>query len=56
VSLLINCHTDPKSIQSLAGHASIQTTFNIYGHLMPGFQQEAARKLDGLLEDGVGEV
>jgi integrase len=50
VSLLIARNQDPKSIQQLAGHASIQTTFNIYGHLMPGYQKEAAKKLDGLIE------
>jgi integrase len=48
--LLIARNQDPKSIQQLAGHASIQTTFNIYGHLMPGYQKEAAKKLDGLIE------
>jgi integrase len=49
VSLLIRT-TPPKEVQAIAGHSSIQTTFNIYGHLLPGYEQEAAKKLDGLLD------
>lgn len=32
------------------GHASITTTFDIYGHLMPGNEEEAADLLDAYLE------
>ena len=42
LSLLIKQKASPKYIQKQLGHASISTTFDIYGHLMPGWQREAA--------------
>jgi len=35
----------PKTIQSRLGHASISTTLDRYGHLMPGMDQGAADRL-----------
>jgi integrase len=32
------------------GHSSIQITFDRYGHLMPGNEEEAAMLLDAYLE------
>ena len=32
------------------GHASIQTTFDLYGHLMPGNEDEAVALVDSYLE------
>jgi hypothetical protein len=32
------------------GHASITITFDLYGHLMPGYMEEAAGMLDAYLE------
>ncbi len=32
------------------GHSDIRTTYNRYGHLMPGGEREAAAKLDAFLE------
>lgn len=31
-------------------HASIQTTFDLYGHLMPGNEDEAVTLVDAYLE------
>ena len=31
------------------GHATIQMTFDRYGHLMPGSRDEARRRLDAYL-------
>jgi hypothetical protein len=39
----------PKYIQPQLGHASIQTTLDRYGHLMPGAHAAEARKLDRLV-------
>jgi integrase len=39
----------PKYIQAQLGHASIQTTLDRYGHLMPEMQDAEARKLDRLV-------
>ena len=51
ITLLLARHTPPRDVQAIAGHSSIQITMNTYGHLMPGYYQEAARKLDGLVKE-----
>ena len=33
-------------ISERLGHASIRTTFDVYGHLMPGMDEEVAKRLD----------
>lgn len=43
-----------KALQTYMGHASIQTTFNLYGHLMPGSEAEAATLLDSYLDAAGG--
>jgi hypothetical protein len=48
-SLLIAQGAHPKHIQTQLGHASIQTTLDRYGHLMPEIHQAEARKLDQFL-------
>ena len=48
-SLLIAQGAHPKYIQAQLGHASIQTTLDRYGHLMPDVHQAEARKLDRLV-------
>jgi integrase len=45
-SLLIHQGESPKYIQKQLRHASIEMTFDIYGHLFPDVNQEAARRLD----------
>jgi len=45
-SLLIAQNAHPKYIQAQLGHASIQTTLDRYGHLMPELHQAEAQKLD----------
>jgi integrase len=44
-SMLIAQGESPKYIQDQLGHASITTTFDIYGHLMPQARREASAKL-----------
>jgi integrase len=48
-SLLIAQGAHPKYIQAQLGHASIQTTLDRYGHLMPQIHEAEARKLDRLV-------
>jgi integrase len=45
-SVLIENGESPKYIQDQVGHASITTTFDTYGHLMPQAKQQATRKLE----------
>ena len=40
---------DPSTVQAWMGHASIAITLDRYGHLMPGFEAEAAGLLDAYL-------
>jgi hypothetical protein len=48
-SLLIAHGAHPKYIQAQLGNASIQTTLDRYGHLMPQLHQAEAQKLDQLV-------
>ena len=48
-SLLIAHGAHPKYIQAQLGHASIQTTLDRYGHVMPQLHQAEAQKLDQLV-------
>ena len=49
-SLLIAAGVNAKAISAYLGHASIQTTFDLYGHLMPGNEDEAVALVDSYLE------
>jgi len=54
-SLMIAAMSDagrfnPKVLQTLMGHASITETYDRYGHLMPGSENEAAGMLDRYLD------
>ncbi len=48
-SLLIDAGTNPKAIQTYMGHSKIQTTFDIYGHLMPGNIDDVRERMDAYL-------
>jgi integrase len=48
-SLLIAAGVNAKSISTYMGHASVQITYDRYGHLMPGAEEEAAGLLDAYL-------
>jgi integrase len=48
-SLLIDSGANPKAIQTFMGHSKIQTTFDTYGHLMPGSRDEVRERMDAYL-------
>lgn len=48
-SILIAAGVNAKSITTYMGHASIQTTYDLYGKLMPGSELEAAALVDAYL-------
>jgi integrase len=48
-SLLIAAGVNAKAMTAFMGHASIQTTFDLYGHLMPGSEAEATLLIDDYL-------
>ena len=48
-SVLIAAGVNAKAITTYMGHASIQTTYDLYGKLMPGSELEAATLVDAYL-------
>lgn len=49
-SLLIDSGANPKTIQEFMGHSKIHTTFDVYGHLLPGSRDEVRRRMDEYLD------
>jgi integrase len=48
-SLMIAAGVNAKALATYLGHASVTITYDRYGHLMPGNEQEAADLLDAYL-------
>jgi integrase len=48
-SLMIAAGVNAKALSTYMGHASVSITFDLYGHLMPGNESEAAGMLDEYL-------
>jgi integrase len=48
-SLMIAAGVNAKALSTYLGHASVTITYDRYGHLMPGNEDEAAALLDKLL-------
>ena len=48
-SLLLKAGEFPKVISERLGHSQIGITMDIYSHIMPGMQKEAAKKIDMIL-------
>jgi len=49
-SFMIAAGVNPKALSAFMGHSSIKVTFDLYGHLMPGTEAEAAALLDRFLD------
>jgi integrase len=48
-SLMIGANVNAKALSTYMGHASISITFDLYGDLMPGNEDQAAGLLDAFL-------
>jgi integrase len=48
-SLMIDAKVNAKALSTYMGHATIAITLDLYGHLMPGNEEEAAGLLDAYL-------
>ena len=55
-SLLINNGVNIKALSERLGHANIQTTLNIYGHLYEQQDEQIAAKLDKLYDNSIKTV
>jgi integrase len=50
-SLLIDSGANAKAVQEFMGHAKVQTTFDVYGHLLPGSHDEVRERMDAYLAE-----
>ena len=48
-TLLLGAGENPKVVQERLGHRRIETTMNVYAHVLPTMQQAAAVKMDAIL-------
>jgi integrase len=48
-TLLLSQGTHPKVVQERLGHSTIAVTLDVYSHVLPNLQADAAAKLDSLL-------
>jgi integrase len=55
-SLLIDAGVNAKAIQTFMGHATIEMTFDQYGHLMPGSRDQARELVDAYLDAAAREA
>ena len=51
-SLMLKTGTSPKVIQERLGHSSFSTTMNLYAHVSPGMQKQAANRFDEMVING----
>jgi integrase len=45
----------PKVAQERLGHSTIAVTLDLYSHVMPGMQEDAARRVDRSLRAALGK-
>ena len=48
-TLMLQQGVHPKVVQERLGHSDVSLTLNVYSHVLPSMQEEAADKLDDLL-------
>ncbi|HEY7092281.1 MAG TPA: tyrosine-type recombinase/integrase, partial [Ktedonobacterales bacterium] len=48
-TLLLSARVNPKIVSEMLGHASVAITLDIYSHVIPDMQQDAAATMANLL-------
>ena len=46
---LLTRGVNPKVVQELLGHSTVTLTLDVYSHVLPGMQEEAASRVDAAL-------
>ena len=46
---LLEANVNPKAVSEMLGHTEVGITMNLYQHVTPGMQQQAADAFDALL-------
>lgn len=54
-SLMFSAGVHPKVVQEMLGHSSIKVTLDMYSHMMPNMQADAATVMENLLNNTVQE-
>jgi integrase len=54
-TLLLAAGENAKVVQERLGHSRISVTLDTYAHVLPGMQEKAAARLDGLLSEGAAD-
>jgi integrase len=54
-SHMLASNVHPKIVQERLGHSSIAITMDIYSHLMPNMQGEAAATVDGVMRTAINK-
>ena len=52
ISVLLQNGQNPVLVSKRLGHSTVSMTLDIYGHLMPGWQKEAAEVFAKAMEQG----
>jgi integrase len=55
-SLMIAAEVNIKALSTYMGHTSVATTLDLYGHLLPNSEDEAAKRLQSFLDRERGET
>ena len=52
-TMLLKSGINPKVVSERLGHAKVGTTLDIYSHVLPGMQEEAAQRIDSALRKAI---
>ena len=52
-TLLLQEGVHPKVVSEMLGHSTVSITLDVYSHVLPSMQEEAARKLDNALRAAI---
>ena len=49
IRMLLTAGVRPKVVRERLGHSSVNITLDTYSHILPGLQEEAAKRLSDLM-------